>query len=126
MVDDILALVPGESVTGYKKVGAKEVWVKGHFPGAPVFPGVLLIEHMTQVSLFLSYGKARETLPYLARVDQVKFLNPVYPGEELYTEVRKLSSGAGFVKTEAIIYIGSNKEKKAAVGKLTCYLGEDL
>lgn len=124
MVEDILEITPGEAVTGYKKVRGNEFWAKGHFPGNPVFPGVLLIEHMAQVSLFLAYqadGPAFRRV-YLAKVDQVKFLTPVAPGMELYTEVKKIMESGGFIKASAVVYIGSEKKERAAVGKLTCYL----
>lgn len=128
MVDDILEIVPGERVVGYKTIRSDEVWVKGHFPGKPVFPGVLLIEHMAQVSLFLGYRPGEETasLPSLARVDMVKFLSPVLPGMELYTEVKLLTAGAGFVKAEAAVFKDKERTQAAAKGKLTCYLGTDV
>ncbi|HIX59190.1 MAG TPA: beta-hydroxyacyl-ACP dehydratase [Candidatus Blautia gallistercoris] len=128
MVDDILELVPGQLAVGYKKIGNDEVWMQGHFPGEPVLPGVLLIEHMAQVSLFLAWDpqRPRKEKPYLAQVDTVKFLQPVLPGTELYTEVKPLTAGAGFVKTEAVIYIDKERTRAAARGKLTCYLGMDV
>lgn len=124
MVDDILEITPGEAVTGYKKVGGDEFWAKGHFPGNPVFPGVLLIEHMAQISLFLAYQADSPAFRrvYLAKVDQVKFLAPVVPGMELYTEVNKIMESGGFIKASAVVYIGREKKERAAVGKLTCYL----
>lgn len=126
MVDDILDLVPGEAVTGYKKVKDDEFWAKGHFPGNPVFPGVLLIEHVAQVSLFLAYCPDGAPLKkvYLAKVEQMKFLNPVTPGMELYTEIKKELESGGFIRVSAVVYIGKERKIKAASGKLTCYVEE--
>lgn len=122
MVDDILELTAGERVLGYKKVGHNEFWTEAHFPGNPVFPGVLLIEHMAQVSLFLIHEE-KKTLKkvYLAKVDQVKFFQPVLPGAELFTEVKKEIESGGFVKVSAVVYIDKERQRKAASGKLTCY-----
>lgn len=124
MVDDILELTPGETVTGYKKIKKDEFWAEGHFPGNPVFPGVLLIEHMAQTALFLQYCKKEISFQkvYLAKVDQIKFLSVVIPGMELYTEIKKISEIGGFIKASATVYIGQDKKKIAATGKLTCYL----
>lgn len=128
MVDDILEYSFGERAVGVRKIREDEVWIQGHFPGDPVFPGVLLIEHMAQVALFLAYSpdKTQKGKPYLARVDMVKFLVPVVPGMELYTEVKALAEGAGFIKAEAVTYIDTDRKKVAARGKLTCYLGMDV
>lgn len=128
MVDDILELVRGEMVVGYKKIGVDEFWAQGHFPEKPVFPGVLVIEHMAQVSLFLTYDeeKAGSGTPFLAKVEQTKFLQPVLPGMELYTVVRILSAAAGFMKVEAAVYTDKMRTRAAAKGRLTCYLGQDV
>jgi 3-hydroxyacyl-[acyl-carrier-protein] dehydratase len=52
MVDGILDIVPNQSVVGYKEVREDEPWFKGHFPGEPLFPGVLIIETMAQIGGF--------------------------------------------------------------------------
>lgn len=128
MVDEILEIVRGESVIGYKKVRENEFWADGHFPENPVFPGVLLIEHMAQVTLFLAYREGGVSFKkvYLAKVDQIKFLTAVLPGMELYTEVRKISETGGFIKVAATVYIGQDRKEIAAAGKLTCYLETDM
>lgn len=126
MVDDILEVVPGQYAVGYKKVNNEETWVQGHFPGEPIFPGVLLIEHMAQTALFICTKQQGEQKPYLAKVEELKFLLPVMPGAELYTKVEKISSAAGFLKIRAVSsldYLGKNKVAK---GILVCYLGKDM
>lgn len=131
MVDDILELRCKEWALGYKKIKASEVWVQGHFPGDPVFPGALVIEHMAQVSLFLRIEDEEDIKesagwkPYLAKVEQVKFLKPIRPDMELYTYVKMLSEEIGFVKVQAEVFTDRERTRKAAVGKIVCYLGEE-
>lgn len=128
LVDDILSVQPGEAVLGYKRVRDDEFWAQGHFPGQAVFPGALLIELMAQVSLFLFQAKEDGCTkdPYLARVDQMKFLRPVYPGDELYLSVRPVYTGAGFVKADVCACLDRTLARTAAKGTLTCYVGEDV
>lgn len=131
MVDDILEVRYKESVLGYKKIRASEGWAKGHFPDMPVFPGVLLIEHMAQTALFLWVkGEESETegskqKPYLAKVEQVKFLKPVLPGMELYTYVKEITESLGFVKVRAEVFADREQTEKIAAGRIVCYLGEE-
>lgn len=124
MVDDILEVVPGEKAVGYKKIREDEFWAKGHFPRNPIFPGVLLIEHMAQVGLFLiRYGKKDKIRNiYLAKVEDMKFLSPVLPGMGLYTEVKKKTEVGNLVQLTGICYTDGEKKRKAASGKLICYL----
>lgn len=126
MVDDILEVVPGRYAVGYKKIKNDEAWVQGHFPGEPVFPGVLLIEHMAQTALFLFAKGQGGQKPYLAKVEQMKFLLPAMPGAELFTRVEKLSAAAGFVKVHAVSALDALRKKTAAKGVLVCYLGENM
>jgi 3-hydroxyacyl-[acyl-carrier-protein] dehydratase len=68
---------------------------RGHYPGNPLTPGVILCEHVLQAAALLlaergsSFG-ARSGVPVVARIEQARFRRPVRPGEELRTEVRLL------------------------------------
>lgn len=82
LIDQILDLIPGESIRAIKKIKENEDYFRDHFPGFPVVPGVLLTEMMAQAS-----GKCldAENKPrgraILAQVNRAKFHNWVHPGE---------------------------------------------
>ncbi len=78
-----------------------EAFYKGHYPGAPITPGVLLCEAVFQAgALFLARSRAgRETpqgVPLLVKISDVRFRSPVYPGDTVTIEVRKKEEMAGF------------------------------
>ena len=70
-------------------VRGDEWFLQGHFPGAPVTPGVILCEALAQTTAFLIADGVPETkTPYLVGLDQVRLKRPVSPGETLETECR--------------------------------------
>ena len=84
MVDRIIAMKSDESAIGIKHVTFNEPQFQGHFPGQPVFPGVLLIEGMAQTAGALCVwagltGKAKSV--YFLTIDKAKFRKPVLPGD---------------------------------------------
>lgn len=68
-----------------KHTRSDEFWVKGHFPGKPMFPGVLMIESAAQLAVFL-YNKAQPgpLLAAFTRIERAVFRSPVAPGDEFY------------------------------------------
>ncbi|MDD9899422.1 MAG: 3-hydroxyacyl-ACP dehydratase FabZ [Alphaproteobacteria bacterium] len=93
LVDRIVDVVPNESATGIKNVTFNEPHFMGHFPGAPVMPGVLIVEAMAQTAGALvvhSNGKDFEgKLVYFMAIDDAKFRKPVVPGDVLHIHVTK-------------------------------------
>ena len=59
MVDRVLEVEPGKSIVGYKNISINEQIFVGHFPSAPIFPGVLIIEAMAQISGILGFVTAQ-------------------------------------------------------------------
>jgi 3-hydroxyacyl-[acyl-carrier-protein] dehydratase len=86
MVDRVIALNGDESAIGIKNVTFNEPQFMGHFPGQPVFPGVLMIEGMAQTAGVMCIasgvvGKAKAV--YFMTIDKAKFRKPVVPGDVL-------------------------------------------
>ncbi|NNK01999.1 MAG: 3-hydroxyacyl-ACP dehydratase FabZ [Desulfatitalea sp.] len=94
LVDRILSWVPHQSIIGLKNVTINEPFFQGHFPGAPIFPGVLILEAMAQASGILAIASMKEpdesTLMYFMGLDQVKFRKPVVPGDQMILELETI------------------------------------
>lgn len=90
LVDRVTELVKSESLTGYKNVTIGEQIFEGHFPGHPIYPGVMILEGMAQAggilafkSMDLSEEEAANKVVYFMSIDGAKFRNPVRPGDRL-------------------------------------------
>src|SRR5438045_3164989 len=80
LVDAVAEHEPGRRIVAYKNVTVSEEFFQGHFPGAPLMPGVLMIETLAQVATILltqSAGSGAEARAYLRGVDNAKFRLPV-------------------------------------------------
>ena len=93
MIDRVIELDPGNTLTAIKNVSANEPFFPGHFPYRPVFPGVLMLECIAQASAILASimidAKASQKYSYLfAGIDKARFKRTVEPGDQLLIEVR--------------------------------------
>lgn len=99
LVDRILELEPGVRAVGEKLVSANEPQFTGHFPGNPVFPGVLIIEALAQTGavVALSLPVYKGKLVLFAGIDDCRFKRVVRPGDVLRLEVSldKMRRGVG-------------------------------
>ena len=102
LVDRVIEIVPDERIIGLKNVTINEPFFQGHFPGAPVMPGVLIIEAMAQVGGILAYSSfAQEEdkgLIYFMGIDKARFRNPVIPGDQLILEMISLKRRTNLFK----------------------------
>ncbi len=90
LVDKIIDLVPRERVVGVKNVSYNEPFFRGHFPGHPIMPGVLIVEAMAQTGAILlldAIENPEKKVAYFMGMDEVRFRKPVYPGDQLQIEV---------------------------------------
>jgi 3-hydroxyacyl-[acyl-carrier-protein] dehydratase len=101
-VDELVELVP-EGLIARRTWRAEEDFYKGHYPGSPITPGVLLCEAMFQTAgCFMTLkaqaagGKQGEGLPLIAKISDVRFRHPVYPGDTTLLEVKQKDSLGGF------------------------------
>ena len=86
-IDELVELVPGASATAVWKLKGDEEFLRGHFPGAPLMPGVLMIEALAQLGGILIQTRPGET-PLknmrLTAVRQIKILGSITPGQSLH------------------------------------------
>ena len=121
-IDRVEEMVPGKFVRAIKNVTINEEIFQGHFPGEPVFPGVLTLECLAQagsIPLLTMDGFKKQTA-YLGGMNKVKFRKKIVPGDQLVLEVEivKLKEYAGIGK--GVAYVDG---KKVAEAELTFIIG---
>ena len=118
MIDEVEEFVPGESCTAYKNVSADEYYFKGHFPGNPIMPGVLIVESLAQTGavaiLSMEENKGKNAL--FGGIDKIRFKKQVVPGDRLKLEVKIIKRKGPIGIGEAIATVNG---KVAAKGELT-------
>ena len=116
-IDEIIEIDGTQKIVAVKNVKEDEDWFRGHFPGNPLMPGVLVIEAMAQASVIL-YSLDRphiaETNPnyYLGNVKS-EFLAPVHPGDRLILESNKIKFLNNAAITETLARVGDTVVAKA-------------
>ena len=117
MVERVLEVVPGESVKALKNVSVNEPYFTGHFPDAPIMPGVLVIETAAQAcSLAIEAdGTDDKTIYVLLKVKDFKFVKPVIPGDTLIIDCKKTMGTAGLFTFAVTISVN---DKVRAKGEL--------
>mgnify|MGYP002070621316 CR=1 FL=1 len=118
MIDEIEEYTPGESAIGYKNVDESEWYFKGHFPGNPIMPGVLIAESLAQTGaiaiLSMEENKGKNAL--FGGIDKMKFKKMVLPGDKLKLEVKIIKRKGPIGVGEAVATVN---EKVVAKGELT-------
>jgi beta-hydroxyacyl-ACP dehydratase FabZ len=101
LVDRIVEIEGEKRIVGLKNVTINEPFFQGHFPGAPVMPGVLIIESMAQVAGVMIYRdmpNKDKKLIYFTGIENAKFRRPVLPGDQLRIEMQLLNRRSNFGK----------------------------
>lgn len=89
LVDRVDSMVAGESIEAYKNISISDHVFQGHFPGHPIYPGVLIIEGMAQAGGVLAFKSSTDEsefdnkVVYFMSIDKAKFRSPVVPGDKL-------------------------------------------
>ncbi len=119
LIDRVLELEFGTSVTALKNITVNEPCFQGHFPDYPVYPGVLLLESMAQSMAFITYTepgfeKQPGQIYYFAGIDKARFKKQVVPGDQVIIKTRLIKCSQGVAKFESIAYVE---------GKIVCKAG---
>jgi len=127
LVDRVTDLVAKESIIAYKNISISEPVFEGHFPGHPIYPGVMILEGMAQAGGILAFksmdGITEEEIAnkvvYFMSIDKAKFRSPVKPGDKLEYKISVIKNKGAIwlLKGEAYVdgKLTSEAELKAMI-----------
>ena len=118
LVDRIVEVEPDKRIVGIKNVTINEPFFNGHFPAAPVMPGVLTIECMAQTGAILGLLKEPDlenALVYFMGINDAKFRRPIVPGDQLRIVVEILRRKAAVWKMKGEVYVGDDLAAEATL-----------
>lgn len=106
LVDRVLDYNKGKFLRAVKNVSFNEPFFQGHFPGKPIFPGVLILEAMAQATGILAFKSLGRLEPgelyYFAAVDKARFKRPVQPGDQMILEVEFIKERRGVARFRGV------------------------
>jgi len=117
-VDKIVELEPRTRIVGVKQVTANEHFFVGHFPQAPVMPGVLQIEALAQVGAILAlreFEDGNTKIPFFSGIENARFRRPVVPGDTLTLEVIAIRTGSKVQKMRGVASVDGNITAEAEI-----------
>ena len=126
LIDRVTDIQKGETLTGFKNVSISENVFQGHFPGHPIYPGVMILEGMAQAggilafkSMDISEEEISNKVVYFMSIDKAKFRNPVRPGDRLEYRISVIKNKGAIwmLKGEAYVddQLVSEAELKAMI-----------
>jgi len=126
LVDKVTEMTEGENIIAYKNISISEPVFQGHFPGHPIYPGVMILEGMAQAggilalkSSGLTNEEIKQKVIYFMSIDGAKFRSPVKPGDKLEYRIKVLKLRKNLIVLEGKAYVEdtlvSEAELKAMV-----------
>jgi len=118
LVDRILEFEPGRRVVAIKNVTFNEPFFQGHFPGAPVMPGVLIVEAMAQAGAVLLLHDMPDRgakLVYFTGIDQARFRRTVGPGDRLVLTLEVLKLRSSTCKMRGLAEVDGQRVAEAEI-----------
>ena len=123
-VDTCEIIIPGEHAKSEKLFSENEYFFKGHFPGNPIVPGVIIIEAMAQTAgIVVSYKlkEFKDKSVLFMSVNKAKFRKPIFPDETVSFEVKFINSVRDVYKFEGTCYKGDIKVSEAEFSAMITY-----
>ena len=112
LVDRITDMEEGKVIKGYKNISISEPAFQGHFPGHPIYPGVMILEGMAQSAGVLALKRSglsdeelKNKVIYFMSIDKAKFRNPVRPGDRLDYELTAIKMKSTLMVFEGKAYV---------------------
>jgi 3-hydroxyacyl-[acyl-carrier-protein] dehydratase len=119
LVDRVIEVDPDKRIVALKNVTINEPFFNGHFPGAPVMPGVLTIEAMAQTGAILGLLEKNTdlttTLVYFMGIDEARFRRPIVPGDQMRIVAEVIRRKATVWKMKGVVYVGSEIAAEATL-----------
>ncbi len=110
LIDRITGTDSKTYVDAVKNVTVNEPFFKGHFPGSPIMPGVLIVEAAAQAAaiLVMTAPQCKGKIPFFMSIDKVKFRKPVVPGDQLHIRIDVLRLRETSGRAQAVITVDGN------------------
>lgn len=121
LIDRVIEFDPGKSITAIKNVTFNEPFFQGHFPGAPVMPGVLIIEAMAQAGGLVLLGTIEDPqtkIMLFTGIDKAKFRRPVVPGDTLKLKMTLLKLRSRLCRLWGEAYVDDKLVAEAEVSSI--------
>jgi len=118
LVDRVVEFEPRQRIVAVKSVTINEPFFQGHFPGAPVMPGVLILEAMAQAAGLLMYHEVvdhQTKLMYFTGADHVRWRQPVFPGDTLRLELTVLRMKSRYLKLRGEAFVDGQLVAEAEI-----------
>ena len=117
LIDEINEMEPGVRCVATKYITPEEFWFKGHFPGMPVTPGVLLVEMMAQAgaAAMLTLPQNKGKIGMFSGIEKAKFRRQVLPGDTLRLEVSIVKNLGRIGAGEGKAYVGDEVAASALI-----------
>jgi beta-hydroxyacyl-ACP dehydratase FabZ len=118
LVDRVIEFQPRQRIVAIKNVTMNEPFFQGHFPDTPVMPGVLILEAMAQVAGILMYLEVTDhatKLMFFTGLDNVRWRQPVFPGDTLRMELTVMRMKSRFFKLRGEAFVDGQLVAEAEI-----------